>query len=688
MDPYKKKYLKYKSKYLSMQSELEQEGGTFSLAKPDIYDNLSEELKAQASHDGKQLLDEWLSNSASNGVNIVLGTFDEHGKKENISATAFSDYYKWTMMPVIWELHDFFKKKNNNTDTLRVTFGIDIRDEKMRNAINTDPELREDIHSALNNLANRQFKREIFEEIGQQPGILRNTDGSSILSKECVDYICGDSSGPRTLAKNVTLNDAGKIPYPDDQDVHIGFYKVAEAKYNPTDKQPGLWFIEARGPWPRVTWLETSLMQAVYEAYLRYNLKKEADKQGISTELAYRRWLYGALLRCARSVAYTRLVQKLPDITMTPALFTGRRTGGYLFLLLQNLFFAHHFNQFKPPPTEPQKKQEWKDSMFSPDGKTPCLGTSSVDCYYELVRLSTERNNQQIICLRPVGTHAHELSMVISVLFPYFDKNKYDLPLTQIIGHELYRALSAEPRRTPAGAFFPMLPDTLGTAAFMKAANWVKMPDNSSFISSINSARQDSGKLENFKKLMEEWNYKNEAGVLKPMMASEIDNAETLLKATLNGYTTSGAGGFFGDSAKVWNPSLSSPSMAVKAVNVEYCVPGDEKEFYEGLGFPHIIIQTKADGTGHVIGYPIKVGDPEDMSKPALAEGKLSLDKTLPEQHIEDIKIWVSNRRIRAFRNMNNDNENIKDAAKRLDITSFTGRNLKPTQRFLASIRG
>ncbi len=680
MDLYKKKYLKYKSKYLSSK-DLEQEGGAFDFnEKEDIYDNQDEELKAQASLDGKLLLDTWLSNSARNGVNIVLETFDEHGKRENISATAFSDYYKWTMMPVIWHLHTFFLQKNNNTDTLRVTFGIDIRDEKMRNAINTDPELREDIRIALINLANRQFKREIFDEIGQQAGVLRNTSGSSILSPDCVDYICGDAAKPRTLAASVTMNENRKITYSEDQEVHIGFYKVAEAKYNPTDKQPGLWFIEARGPWPRVTWLETSMMQAVYEAYLRYNLKKLAKEKRITEAKAYERWLYGALLRCAKSVAYTRLVQTKVG-TMTPALFTGRRTGGYLFLLLQNLFFAHHFNQFAPPPADQQQKQAWRDSMFTSDGKTPCLGTSSIDCFYELLKL-------KLGCLRPVGTHAHELSMVISVLFPYFDKNKYDLPLTQIIGHELYRVKSAMPRPGPAGIMFPMLPDTLGTAAFMKAANWVKFANDTPFISSINSARQDSGKLENFKELMEKWNYKTDGGILKPMMASEIDNTRTLLDATERGYTTYGAGGLFGDSAKVWNPSLSSPSMAVKAVNVEYCVPGDEKEFYEGLGFPHIIITNKGDGTGHVKGYPIKVGDPEDMTKPALAEGKLSLDKTLPAEHIESIKIWVSNRRIRAFRNMNNDDENIKNAAKRLDITSFTGDNLKPTPVFLASIRG
>ncbi len=55
---------------------------------------------------------------------------------------------------------------------------------------------------------------------------------------------------------------------------------------------------------------------------------------------------------------------------------------------------------------------------------------------------------------------------------------------------------------------FPMLPDTLGTAAFMKAANLVKMSDGKPFIDLINSARQDSGSLSDFLALMVLGNYK------------------------------------------------------------------------------------------------------------------------------------------------------------------------------------
>jgi len=258
-------------------------------------------------------------------------------------------------------------------------------------------------------------------------------------------------------------------------------------------------------------------------------------------------------------------------------------------------------------------------------------------------------------------------------------KINFFLPLTQIIGHYLYRQLSAAPRPLPYGVVqFPMLPDTLGTAAFMKAANWVKV-DGESFIKKINSARQDSGKLENFLTLMNDWDY------TLGKMASEIDDAETLLKAMVLGYTTSGAGGFFGDSVKVWNPDKKyhPPSMAVKAVKVEYCVPEAEEQLYRELYFPHINITYNGDGTYHVKGFPIKVGDPENMENAALAEGKLSLDKTLPADLIEAIKCWVSYRRVRAFKH--DDDKNIREA--NLNIKTFIGENNIPITTNLATIR-
>jgi hypothetical protein len=337
----------------------------------------------------------------------------------------------------------------------------------------------------------------------------------------------------------------------------------------------------------------------------------------------------------------------------------------------------------------------WRKSMYTEDGKTPCLGTSSVDSIKELAEL-------ELPCLNPVGTHAHELSMVISVLLPMFDKNKYDLPLTQIIGHQLYWELSAKKR---SQAMFPMLPDTLGTAAFMKAATWVTVdaapsagaaPVQNAFLSLINNARQDSGTLENFKAIMVRFEYS------KPMMASEIDNTSTLLEAAKLVYGTSGAGGFFGDSVKVWNSDIPTASMAVKAVNVEFCIPKADKIYYAELCFPHITVSDKkvVEGGeqkvyGHIKGYPIKVGDPDNMKNAELAKGKLSLDKTLPAEQIDDIMKWVSKRRVRAF----NFDEVIKEADKiqlnKILIVDATigdedlkDKLIMPTYENLSEIRG
>jgi hypothetical protein len=137
-----------------------------------------------------------------------------------------------------------------------------------------------------------------------------------------------------------------------------------------------------------------------------------------------------------------------------------------------------------------------------------------------------------------------------------------------------------------------MLPDTLGTDAFMLAAKYIQV-DNEPFITKINKARQDSGTTEGFKKKMAIWKYKGE------LMASEIEDTNTLERANKQGYNTFGAGGFFGDSEKVWNVSIDnqvsnapvnnkpfSASMAVKAIRV--LVSNTDKEINR---------------------YPVKLGD-------------------------------------------------------------------------------
>jgi hypothetical protein len=125
-----------------------------------------------------------------------------------------------------------------------------------------------------------------------------------------------------------------------------------------------------------------------------------------------------------------------------------------------------------------------------------------------------------------------------------------------------------------------MLPDTLGTHAFMKAAAsiWVHRMENGvcrddeppvRLLSVMSSARQDSGSLAEFKKVQRGMlfvranpvaahasqtleDYKAVTHEKLTMMASEIDDKDSLHSAFSLGYKTYGTGGFMGDSEKVW----------------------------------------------------------------------------------------------------------------------------------------
>jgi hypothetical protein len=123
-------------------------------------------------------------------------------------------------------------------------------------------------------------------------------------------------------------------------------------------------------------------------------------------------------------------------------------------------------------------------------------------------------------------------------------------------------------------------------------------------------------------------------------MASEIDTSKSLLEASNNGYTSFGAGGFFGDSEKVWsNPDKKSNSMAVKAVRVMY-------EDTSEISYNQIPYMIK---NGNLItGYPVKIGDPDDRLERNLKEGKLSLDKNLTNAKLNEIKGYAANVRAKA----------------------------------------
>lgn len=601
-----------------------QKGGAFNslvpMDTPKYGTPIDDEYRCVAHSGAKEMVDKWLS-TREEDINKVLAKFNNDGSPlvETLSATAFNDLYKWTMMPVMRRLEQIVASRAGDVPNknCEVTFGVDLRDEGMRKALKKDVRLEKALDAALSKLVERPFKREMFDQIMVGPR-------AGLITEDDLNAICGPVGSPRNLVdKVIPLYDASgnraTKPYErtaaDADKVTVCFYFKEDAMYK--DGEKGVHFIEATGPWHKVTWLETSMMQCVYEAKLRYDLAASGT--------SYNEWLYGALLRCAKSTIYTRLVQGVNPIL--PALFTGRRTGGLLFLVLQNLFFADHFKQAGALFNGAVAGLSLTDA-----DATMSLGSSSCESWSILKSLG-------LPCLNPAGTHAHELSMVTSVLFPQLDANDMCLPLTQVVGHYLYYKLVHEPQvaKLPVGAIFPMamLPDTLGTRAFMKAAKYVFV-DGEPFLNKIGTARQDSGTLADFVANMADF------GFTKGKMASEIDDTITLLKAAQLKYPTFGAGGFFGDSEKVWgDKNASSNSMAVKAVRVVY----PKMSGLEIAGIKYMTTMTD----GRVLGYPVKIGDPSDgRSKPQLAEGKLSVDKSLNSGKIKNIKDYAGKVRVGA----------------------------------------
>jgi hypothetical protein len=469
------------------------------------------------------------------------------------SATIANDFYKLAMAPVIRQAFD---EKGN----IVVTFALSLRtpglNEKL--AVN-EGGIRDDVIRALSRFQERFFVPEI---------ISATVEGKPLKEfwRDNLDEICGPKGAPRPLIRGERLG-------PD------SYYWPGTCIYNrktgPADvgdgsvvlsvfyTEDGKLHIEATGPWNKSTFLETSMMQAVYQVLLEHHLRKKG--------VTFWHWIYESLFREHLSCAFSMGV--CPK--MKGALFAGRRTGHHVFTLFQT----------------------WYASRFYPN----CIGTSSFDAWYTLSKVLGMPN-----IVPPIGTHAHELSMVFMCLYPELDQNSEGIQFSQVLAHYIYYKLVHQGFAGP----MPMLPDTLGTPAFLKAANNTlvtpmlngvpQIHHQEPFLKFINSARQDSGTIDGFKRMLQAYPaYKGS------MMASEISKKEDLEKARDEGYTTFGAGGFMGDSETVWpvTEGTFNASMAVKAVRV----------YVNG-------VRTAVQ--------PVKRGD---------GDGKATCDTTLPKEEQERI---------------------------------------------------
>jgi nicotinic acid phosphoribosyltransferase len=318
--------------------------------------------------------------------------------------------------------------------------------------------------------------------------------------------------------------------------------------------------IRATGYWPLCSWLETPLMQSTYEVLHRRHLTVN--------EKTYGAWIAESLYRTFSSMCF------LANKTIKVALFSGRRTGGALFNLLQ----VYLWNQF--------------DSQFSPQANLAGrnLGTSS---FWALETLKEMKMPCVIIA---TGTHAHELSMTLNVLYPELDDTTAGFVGSQILGHLLYKRLSAG-----VGQMTPMLTDTVGTYSFLDTAS--KLLDKYTekpALCSFGAARQDSGKLADYHRMMTHFVGLASCGKQPDLMASEVDKTRDFEEAQDNGYTRSGVGGLLGDSEKTQDEKILGAtfdkknkghfgaSMAVKIARV-----------WSGIGKTGYTLKT-GDGTGKV----------------------------------------------------------------------------------------
>ena len=439
-------------------------------------------------------------------------------------------------------------------------------------------EIKEDPDETIDQFKQRQilFIRNIITSTDDTTG--KGIIGSIIKEDGTIKDTIDETDFCTGVGDEITLVLNGKfIPNKDCNMVVLSMYKSGDAKkqkeydeasvkgdLNPNPQKLN---IEATGKWRNVSWLETSMMQTVYETAHTEDL---AEK-GVS----YGKWLAQALFRTYLGMKYLETNPEANEIKV--ALFSGRRTGGFLYNLLQVYLWSKLFSSSFHP-------------TLNKDGRN--MGTSSVDAWYNLKILRKNTVNL-------AGTHAHELSMVLSSIYADLDKkdNPQNLVLTQVLGHYLYYKLTHQKSQAP----MPMLPDTLGTESFLRAANVIKILSNNKdsfkpLLEMIGSARQDSGKLKDFIALMDTYNYTG------GKMASEIDNIPDFNEAQRLGYGLAGVGGALGDSEKAWNTTGSvkkfTASMAVKAVRV----------FFNGKLSTEIYKENTKDPL-YLCSFPVKTGD-------------------------------------------------------------------------------
>ncbi len=379
-----------------------------------------------------------------------------------------------------WTMATVFNEIAQRHGPQIVKFFIDFRTPRVSEMVMKSQELQEKIRNALSSLASRPHNRETL----------------TLIPNLKVQEFFRSCRLPDTLANPLIHNctvDLSQMSL--ESSPVIAFYIGPDCYGNVGP------IIEICGRHEYASWLETSVLQVLFEIIRR----EDNRARGISEVDA----LFESLYRTHLSMVE---IDSKPESLKMAIYMAGRRTQGPLFLLLANLYLDNFSEKFK--------------------------GTSSVWAWNILTNVLRIPLKKFV----PMGTHAHELSMLLGGM----GLGMYG----QIVGHFLYWLTHIYGTEIP----FLALPDTFGTKCFLDVAKriYVKLPDGQivPFLNLIKGFRQDSGSISEFVELV------RRVIPTASVLASEIGSLADLEEAVSAGCFALGTGGFCGDSEKAFEKAL------------------------------------------------------------------------------------------------------------------------------------
>ena len=446
-----------------------------------------------------------------------------------------NDFYKIVMGPVLWQ----FKFLN--------TFTADIRDIPSQEEIqNEKSTVIPKLVAALEQLKHRRIaKEQVLHCAAANPKLVEfySRVGDQLFEHLLVSEIIV-GRGPNEEDDEILRKEMKTFVY-----VYYGFN--AKTKRNE-------WIIQSRGMCAKNSWVETPLMQIIYQTFLEHYCE-----QNNITKEQY-------IAKCIVSEIITIMILN-KKTTCKYALFAGRRSCFLQFLILQNYIFFKLMDHEK------------------------IIGSSSMWAIMSLREIGFD------IPYPWVGTIAHEMFMMAQAAFEDYDNNEENVSYSQAIVLYMYMVLVHK-----EGTPFPCLPDTLGSRTCFRALQAVMITvtneDGSttekSLLEYVDMLRKDSGKMKDFQDLISQYEELSNAKI----MNSEI---ETILEAILSneaGIMIFGAGGVFGQT-QIPDELLIEEERIILGLNARLKMAVKVTEV--------TISKEKAK----VSVYPVKTGDGTDTGK-------------------------------------------------------------------------